>query len=77
MNKVIIVEDERIIRKSLRNASWEYVNIDQVFEASDGEEAIEIIKKEQPQVIISDINMPFMDGLEMAKIVKISVQSQE
>lgn len=70
MNKVIIVEDEWIIRKSLRNAAWEYINIDQVFEASDGEEAIEIIKKEQPQVIISDINMPFMDGLEMAKIVK-------
>lgn len=70
MHKIIIVEDDRIIRKSLMNAPWEKHGFMLVGEATNGEDAIQLIEIEQPQVVISDIKMPFMDGLEMAKVVK-------
>lgn len=70
MNKIIIVEDDRIIRRSLCRAPWREHGFELVGEAANGEDAIELIEKEQPQVVISDISMPFMNGLEMAKILK-------
>ncbi len=70
MHKVIIVEDDRIIRRSLCQAPWEQHGFIVAGEASNGETAVELISKEQPQVVVSDINMPFMNGLEMAKTVK-------
>ncbi|AOV08619.1 response regulator [Sporosarcina ureilytica] len=72
MNKVIIVEDDRIIRRSICNAPWEENGFILAGEASDGESALELIEKEQPQVVISDITMPFMNGLEMARIIKVT-----
>ncbi|MGE8080013.1 response regulator transcription factor [Peribacillus loiseleuriae] len=71
MQKVIIVDDDRIIRQWLSTAiPWQEYGFKLAGEASDGETAIELIEKEQPQIVISDINMPFMDGLELAKQVK-------
>ncbi|KMY48589.1 response regulator transcription factor [Peribacillus loiseleuriae] len=71
MQKVIIVDDDRIIRQWLSTAiPWQEYGFKLTGEASDGETAIELIEKEQPQIVISDINMPFMDGLELAKQVK-------
>ncbi|WP_404330100.1 response regulator [Mesobacillus maritimus] len=71
MHKVMIVEDDRIIRRGLCQAiPWEQNGFYVAGEAGDGEVAIELIEKEQPQVVVSDINMPFMNGLEMAKLVK-------
>jgi len=70
MNKVIIVEDDRIIRRSLCRAQWQEHGFVLAGEASNGESASELIEKEQPQVVISDISMPFMNGLEMAKVIK-------
>lgn len=72
MYKVIVVEDDRIIRRSICNAPWEKNGFILAGEAPDGERALEIIEKEQPQVVISDITMPFMNGLEMARIIKVT-----
>jgi two-component system response regulator YesN len=71
MHKVIVVEDDRIIRRGIcQSIPWEEHGFLVAGEAGDGEVALEIIKKEQPQVVVSDINMPFMNGLEMARHVK-------
>ncbi|WP_042461646.1 response regulator [Neobacillus dielmonensis] len=71
MHKVIVVEDDRIIRRGLCQAiPWEKHGFFVAGEAADGAMALDLIKKEQPQVVVSDINMPFMSGLEMAKHVK-------
>lgn len=72
MYKVIVVEDDRIIRRSICNAPWEKNGFILAGEAPDGESALNIIEKEQPQVVISDITMPFMNGLEMARMIKIT-----
>lgn len=72
MNKVIVVEDDRIIRRSICNAPWEENGFILAGEAPDGESALALIEREQPQVVISDITMPFMNGLEMAKIIKVT-----
>jgi two-component system, response regulator YesN len=71
MHKVIVVEDDRIIRRGICKAiPWEEHGFVVAGEAGDGEVALDLIEKEKPQVVISDINMPFMSGLEMAKKIK-------
>jgi two-component system, response regulator YesN len=71
MHKVIVVEDDRIIRRGICQAiPWGEHGFVVAGEAGDGEVALELIEKEQPQVVVSDINMPFMSGLEMAKQIK-------
>ena len=72
MNKVIIVEDDRIIRRSLSRAPWKEHGFILAGEAADGESALDLIEREQPQVVISDISMPFMNGLEMARSIKVT-----
>lgn len=69
--KVFLVEDESVIREGLRdNIPWEQYGFRFVGEAADGEMALPMIRKERPDVIITDIKMPFMDGLSLSHIVK-------
>lgn len=71
MIKVFLVEDEVIIRKGVKNSiHWNEHNMEFVGEASDGELAYPLIKKEKPDILITDIKMPFMDGLELSRMVK-------
>lgn len=71
MHKVIVVEDDRIIRRGIcQSIPWGEHGFVVAGEAGDGEVALELIEKEKPQVVVSDINMPFMSGLEMAKQIK-------
>ncbi|MBQ6321849.1 MAG: response regulator [Lachnospiraceae bacterium] len=71
MYKVFIVEDEVIVREGLRdNIPWEQYGYRFVGEAGDGEIALQMIRQERPDVLISDIRMPFMDGLSLCRIVK-------
>lgn len=71
MYKVVIVDDDRIIRKGLSSLiPWKEHGFELVGVAADGEKGLEIIEKENPQIVISDIQMPFMDGLEMTKEIK-------
>ena len=71
MLKVFIVEDEVIIREGLKQKiPWEAEGFCFAGEASDGELAYPLIKKEKPDILITDIRMPFMNGLELARLVK-------
>jgi len=65
MIKVFLVEDEKIIRKSIKNnVKWEENGFEFAGEAPDGEMALPMIEKLHPDIVITDIKMPFMDGLE-------------
>lgn len=71
MLKVFLVEDESSVRENLRdNIMWQQYGYQFAGEASDGEMALPLIRKIRPDVLITDINMPFMDGLALAGIVK-------
>jgi len=70
MLKVFLVEDESVIREGLRDKiPWEQYGYRFVGEAADGEMALPLIRKTRPDVLITDIKMPFMDGLSLSKIV--------
>lgn len=64
---ILLVEDEKEIRLLLRDILEPYYTVS---EADDGEKAIAMIEQERPQVIISDIMMPRMDGIAMADRLK-------
>ncbi len=69
--KVFLVEDEVIIRNGIRkNIDWNGEGYEFVGEASDGELAYPMILREKPDILITDIKMPFMDGLELSSLVK-------
>lgn len=69
--KVFLVEDEMVIRRGIKNSiDWEKEGYIFCGEASDGELAYPMIIKEKPDILITDIRLPFMDGLELCKLVK-------
>lgn len=69
--KVFLVEDEMVIRRGIKNSiDWEKEGYIFCGEASDGELAYPMIIKEKPDILITDIRMPFMHGLELCKLVK-------
>lgn len=66
MYKVLVVEDEDIIRKGLVfTMDWQVAGCIVVGEASDGEQGLKEIERLKPDIVITDIKMPFKDGLEM------------
>ena len=66
MYRVLLVEDEEIIRKGiLHSVPWEECGTFVVGEAGNGEEGVQKIEELQPDIVITDINMPMMDGLKM------------
>lgn len=71
MQKVFLVEDEIVMREGIKNnIPWEEEGFEFVGEASDGELAYPLILSEKPDILITDIKMPFMDGLELSRMVK-------
>ena len=71
MLKVFLVEDESVIREGLRDKiPWEQYGYRFVGEAADGEMALPLIRKARPDLLITDIKMPFMDGLSLSKMVR-------
>lgn len=70
MLKAFLVEDEAVIRDGLKdNIPWEQYGYRFVGAAADGEIALPMIRKFRPDVLITDIKMPFMDGLALSRIV--------
>src|SRR3990172_7274860 len=68
MKKILVVDDEDNVRKLY---SEEFGDMGyKVYEASGGEEAIQLFKKEKPNVVILDMRMPGMDGLEVLIALK-------
>ena len=69
--KVFLVEDEIITREGIRdNVDWGAAGFEFCGEAPDGEMALPLIEETKPDVLITDIKMPFMDGLQLSKIVR-------
>ena len=70
MIKVLIVDDQSLIREGLRMMLSLYDNIFLVGEASNGKEAIEILGNKEVDLVLMDIRMPIMDGVEATRIIK-------
>jgi len=69
--KVFLVEDEIVTREGIRdNVDWKSAGFEFCGEASDGEVALPLIEASKPDLIITDIKMPFMDGLQLSKIIR-------
>ena len=66
--RVVIGDDESIIRMDLREL-LEEAGHEVVGEASDGVEAIELVQKEKPDIVLLDIKMPRLDGIHAAKMI--------
>lgn len=71
MFKVFLVEDEVVVREGIRkNIQWEQYGFHYAGDASDGELALPMIRQIQPDLLITDIKMPFMDGLSLIELVR-------
>ena len=69
--KVFLVEDEVATREGIRdNVGWHAMGLELCGEAADGEIALPQIETTQPDILITDIKMPFMDGLQLCKIIR-------
>ncbi|MBO7357695.1 MAG: response regulator [Lachnospiraceae bacterium] len=78
MWKVVIVDDEPIIVEGLSKAiKWDDYNCTVVGFAYNGVEGLELIKKESPDIIFSDISMPNMDGLKMIAAIKSTLPNTQ
>ncbi|CUU50451.1 response regulator transcription factor [Clostridium beijerinckii] len=71
MWKLVIADDEPKIRRGIENIlNWSEFGIEIVGQAEDGEIALEIIKENRPDIILLDINMPFLNGLDLLQKLK-------
>ncbi len=71
MYNILLVEDEASIRENIQEGIlWESYGFHIEKVASNGEQALEILEKVHPDILLTDIRMPFMDGLELSRIVK-------
>jgi two-component system response regulator YesN len=69
--KVFFVEDEIVTREGIRdNVDWNANGFEFCGEATDGEMALPMLRTARPDVLLTDIKMPFMDGLQLSKIVR-------
>ena len=66
--KVILVDDEvEVIDVMKKKIRWNDLGFDVVGSATNGVKALELVEKLQPDVVLTDIKMPYMDGLELAR----------
>ena len=69
--RAIIVDDEKMIRQGIQNViPWHSIGVDSVFTAKSGEEAIGIIREQKPEIMITDIKMDGMTGLELIGLAR-------
>ena len=69
MIKVIVADDHNLVRQGIRALLERDSNIQVLAEARDGIEAVDLVKQLKPDILIVDINMPQMDGIEVIKHV--------
>lgn len=68
MLKVVVVEDEELVRKGIvLTVDWAGAGCAVVGEAANGEEGLEVIRRYRPDLIVTDIRMPRLDGIEMVR----------
>jgi len=70
MISVLLVDDEQFVRMGLRNLiDWESCGYQVIGEADNGEDALDMIEQSRPELVITDIRMPVLDGLELIRRV--------
>ena len=68
MITALIVDDESLVREAVRTlGQWDEFGIERVLEASNAKTALELFDREHPEVIVTDMKMPVMDGIEFLK----------
>jgi len=71
MYTIVVADDEEELRKALiRKVNWEEAGFLVVGEADNGAEALELVEKLEPDLLLTDIRMPFMTGIELARAVR-------
>ena len=71
MYTVVVADDEEELRKALiRKVDWESIGFSVVGEAENGAEALELVAKYEPALLLTDIRMPFVSGIELARQVR-------
>ncbi|MCR5640283.1 MAG: response regulator [Lachnospiraceae bacterium] len=71
MYKIVVIDDEKLVRQGIvLEIDWNAVGGSVVGEAENGREGLEVIRRLQPDLIVCDIRMPDMDGLEMLRILR-------
>ncbi len=70
MIKVLVVDDHAILRDGIRSILESQADIDVVGEADDGVKAVENVKDLQPDIVLMDLSMPRLNGLEATRIIK-------
>ena len=71
MYRVLLADDEEIIREGVRRAvPWDTLGLTLAAVAEDGAQALALAKKEQPDIVITDIRMPRMDGLDLIRALR-------
>ncbi len=70
--RVLLVDDHARVRAALRDLLESYPNLTLVGEASNGEEAVRLVKELSPSVVVMDINMPRLNGIDATMRIKTS-----
>ncbi|MCI7814102.1 MAG: response regulator [Lachnospiraceae bacterium] len=69
--KILLVDDEEQVREIIaKKIDWEKIGYELIGSVSNGREALEMIEANEPDVVLTDVRMPFMDGLELAATLK-------
>ena len=68
--RIILADDHTLVRQGIKKILEENPDLEVIGEAADGQEAVNLLKKLQPDLVILDIQMPRMNGLEAAKMIK-------
>ena len=75
MYKVLIVDDEKMIRMGMKKVlPWDELGVGEVYTAATGKEALEILDEQHPEILITDIQMTEMTGLELIEEAKKRVR---
>lgn len=78
MYKLLIVDDERMIRMGIKNGiDWSRLGIQEVYTAASAMEALAVIEKEQPQIVLTDISMSEMSGLTLMEKIRSRYSQEE
>ena len=68
--RVLLVDDESLVRRILKNILTSYRDMELVGEAANGEEAIAAVERLQPDIVVMDIRMPALDGIAAAREIR-------
>lgn len=68
--RLLIADDERTIRMGLLSLPWETIGITKVYQVENGLEAMEVLKEKKIDILVSDIQMPGISGLELAEYIQ-------